>query len=497
EIYVGGEGVARGYINNKELTDSRFIKNPFKEGDRLYKSGDLATMLPTGDLEYKGRNDRQVQLKGFRIELKEIEHHLSQYKFIDDAVVVKKGSKNNAPFLCAYYIAEKKIDTSALRSYLEGKLPHYMIPSYYVKIEEIPFTSNNKIDAARLPEPKTGLSGSVNVAPTNEEEVVICEIWQEYLDVDKVGILDNFFSLGGDSLKAIGLISKINERLSSSLTIADIYSSLTIKEQTKKVKSIERKKYHQLKKEAKKKLFSFLEEYKKNHSFLDSYEEVYPMNGIEKGMVFHSLKGKFINNDVDTIMYHEQNMYPLKDENFDFEIFKKALILVIKKHSEFRKIYDLDNLAHIVLKDIEPEIHFIDISDKDEKEQQEFLTAKCREEQLKETNLSLSLIWRMHIIKTKKDLQYLLFDFNHSLIDGWSLSIFLTELNSTCLALTKDENYVPSPIQGSYKDQIIEEQAALENESSKAYWKKELLNYKRFGLLPTGLPHKVMTNNYN
>src|SRR5690606_34116888 len=109
EIYVGGEGVARGYINNKELTDSRFIKNPFKEGDRLYKSGDLATMLPTGDLEYKGRNDRQVQLKGFRIELKEIEHHLSQYKFIDDAVVVKKGSKNNAPFLCAYYIAEKKI----------------------------------------------------------------------------------------------------------------------------------------------------------------------------------------------------------------------------------------------------------------------------------------------------------------------------------------------------------------------------------------------------
>ncbi len=495
EIYVGGYGVARGYMNNEELTNSRFIENPFNAGDRLYKSGDFAVLHTNGDLEYKGRIDRQVQLKGFRIELKEIEHHLNQFELIDDVVITKTISENNEPFLCAYYIAQEEINVSTLRNYLEEKLPSYMIPSYYMKIDEIPFTSNNKIDTEKLPKPNIGISSREYIEPTNTEEKVICEIWEEDLGIRQVGILDNFFTLGGDSLKAIGLISKINQRLSSSLVVADIYSNPTVKELAASVKSDAGEKYSLLKEEAEKELQLFQENYKSNNEFLDIYEEVYPMNGIEKGMVFHSLLDNSKN--VDDILYHEQNMYGFPMKGFDFQTFKQALQLVVNKHGEFRKIYDLENFAHIILKEIEPEIHYIDLCNLAKEEQEKFIDEKCYEEKLKETNLSMSLIWRMHILKVRQDYQYLLFDFNHSLIDGWSLATFVTELFSTYLNLKNNENYRPKSIQASYRDQILEELAAAKNESSKEYWKKELLDYKRFELAPTGLPYELFSNCYD
>ncbi|CAC9975507.1 non-ribosomal peptide synthetase [Flavobacterium panici] len=494
EIYVGGEGVARGYMNNKELTDSRFIKNPFKEGDRLYRSGDLAVLLENGDLEYKRRSDNQIQLKGFRIELKEIEHHLYQHKLIDNAVVIMRVSKKDEPYLCAYYVGKEELDINNLRSYLEELLPHYMIPSFYVKIDEMPFTSNNKIDIAKLPEPKIGFLGNY-IAPTNKEEQIMCEIWAKYMDIEQVGIMDNFFSLGGDSLRAIALISTINEKLSASLMIADLYSFPTIKELVVALKSNKGEEQAFLKKEAIKELKLFQETYRAENEFLDNYEEVYPMNGIEKGMVYYSLLGN--TDSIHNIMYHEQNMYDVPFENFDFEIFKNTLNMMIRKHSELRKIYDLKNLTHIILKEIEPDVHFIDICHLSKEEQDKFIENKLEEEKLRTTELSLSLIWRMHIIKVREGFQYLLFDFNHSLFDGWSLASFLTELNNTAIALKKDQNYLPKQITGSYKDQILGELAAINSESSKNYWQKELSGYNRFELFPTGKPHVFITDDHD
>lgn len=495
EIYVGGHGVTRGYMNNKELTDSRYIKNPFNQEDRLYRSGDLAILLSNGELEYKGRIDRQVQLKGFRVELKEIEHHLNRHELIDDTIIIKTKSEKGEPFLCAYYIAEKEINVSELRAYLEEKLPFYMIPSYYVKIKVVPFTSNNKIDMTKLPDPKTGLSGGIYVAPNNEVETEICEIWQEHLGVQQVSILDNFFTLGGDSLKAIGLISRINERLSSSLIVADLYSHSTVQKLASVIKPEEGLKYEIWKKEAEEELSLFQETYKKNNEFLDSYEAVYPMSGIEKGMVFYSLLDSSEKNP--DIMYHEQNIYPLLLDNFNLDTFKYALKLLTNKHEELRKIYDLNNLTHIILKEIEPDVKFIDICHLNNQEQKVFISKKREEENLKQTELSMSLIWRMHIIKVREDYQYLLFDFNHSLIDGWSLSIFLRDLNNTYYHLVKNPAYALKPIRGGYKDQIIAELIASKNELSKDYWRKELEDYKRFELKPTGQPNKTITNNYD
>lgn len=495
ELYVGGEGVARGYMNNEELTNSRFVANPFENEARLYRTGDLAVQLPNGDFEYKGRIDRQVQLKGFRIELKEIESHLMQYEFIQDVVVNMTQPENGAPYLCAYYIGTKKLEVAELRAYLERKVPHYMVPAYFVKLEEIPFTSNNKIDFDKLPKPTIGLSDSTYQAPKTAEETQMCEIWQKFLEIDQIGLSDNFFSLGGDSLKAIGLVARINEHFSSKLIIADIYAKPTVQELVDEIETNGDQVLENLRKEVEEELDQFQENYKKNNEFPDTYEAVYPMSGIEKGMVYHTIRMK--PESAEEIVYHEQNMYAFPVDNFNFDIFEDALNLLVERYEEFRKIYDINNLAHIILKEIKPDLTFIDISHLNDAEQNAFITKKCEEEKLRQTELSMSVIWRMHIIKTRENYQYLLFDFHHSLIDGWSLSVFLRELNNTYYNLVKNSAYLPKTIQGGYRDQILAELVSCNDERSIAYWRTTLEDYKRFELLPTGKPNKIITNNYD
>ncbi|KAB1152001.1 amino acid adenylation domain-containing protein, partial [Tenacibaculum aiptasiae] len=287
EIYVGGAGIARGYLNKEDLTNSKFLPNPYQLGERFYRSGDLGRLLENGELEYLGRIDSQVQLKGFRIELKEIEHHLLQQESIQDVVVIKRDSEEGHPYLCAYYIGEEELEISILRSHLGEHLPKYMIPSYFVKMEEFPVTSNNKIATSQLPSPNKELSVESYVAPQTEEEKQMVLVWQEALKIPRVGVQDNYFSLGGDSLKAIGLISSINKSLDVSLTIADLYSYQTIAELVEKITSSQqddesKRVYGEVLEE----LREFEDSYRSEGKFLDTYEAVYPMNGVEKGMVF-------------------------------------------------------------------------------------------------------------------------------------------------------------------------------------------------------------------
>ena len=494
ELYVVGDGVTRGYLNKEALTAARFIENPYQKGQRLYRSGDLGRLLSNGEIEYLGRIDKQVQLKGFRIELKEIEHHLLLHELIDESVVIKRDSDQDQPYLCAYYTGKETIEVNSLRTYLGKHLPHYMIPSYFVRLDDIPFTSNNKVAIAKLPEPETGLLSQNYIAPTNEWECLVCEIWEKELGLEQVGISDNFFSIGGDSLKAIGLMSTINKELGTSLTIADLYSYQTIEELMVIQDSKNVEEEEQAIEAAKEELQVYQESYKEAHGFSDSYEEVYPMNGVEMGMIFYSLQTK--SDNIHDILYHEQNLYDLPERDFDFEKFKKVIGLLCQKHGELRKIFDLDNLAHIIKKTIDSEINFINICHLNKEEQKQFITEKMHEERLRGTELSFSVIWRMSIIKIRSDYQYLLFDFNHALFDGWSLSSFLTELQRIYLSLSEDENYLPQKLQSSYEDQIIGELAASKKESSIQYWKEALNDYTRFELQPTGLAHECLSDEF-
>ncbi|WP_173965704.1 non-ribosomal peptide synthetase, partial [Flavobacterium collinsii] len=200
ELCVSGAGVARGYLNQEELTREKFIENPFKEGDRIYKTGDLARWLPDGNLEFIGRKDNQVKIRGYRIELGEIENVLSSVRGISQCCVLAKEDSNDNKRLVGYVVVEGKLDRAALQEQLKLSLPEYMIPMIWVELEEMPLTSNGKLDRKALPDPDSSdLSTKEYVAPRTETEQQLVQIWENLLGVEKVGVHDNFFELGGHS----------------------------------------------------------------------------------------------------------------------------------------------------------------------------------------------------------------------------------------------------------------------------------------------------------
>jgi amino acid adenylation domain-containing protein len=213
ELHIGGAGLARGYLNRPELTQEKFIPNPFSNypDSRLYKTGDLARYLPDGNIEYLGRIDNQVKIRGFRIELGEIETVLKQHSQVQSSVIIDQEDTSGNKRLVAYIVPQKETTPTPneLRQFLKEKLPDYMIPSAFVIMESLPLTPNGKIDRRALPE--TNLCGEIElnfVAPRNLEEEILAKIWSQVLRVEPVGIYDNFFELGGDSILTIQIITR-------------------------------------------------------------------------------------------------------------------------------------------------------------------------------------------------------------------------------------------------------------------------------------------------
>jgi acyl carrier protein len=228
---VGGDGVARGYLNNPELTAEKFAKDPFQlSGVNLYRTGDLARWLADGKIEFLGRVDHQVKVRGFRIEPGEIERQLLGHEDIQTAVVLTKEDRKGEKYLCAYVISDKTLRMSELREGLSQYLPNYMIPSYFFQLKELPLTSNGKIDRKALPGPD-GFRPNMEaayVAPKNNLEKIIAGIWREVLKVDQVGIHDNFFELGGNSINIIQLNSKLKKSLGVEIPVVAMFTYPTI-----------------------------------------------------------------------------------------------------------------------------------------------------------------------------------------------------------------------------------------------------------------------------
>lgn len=235
ELYIGGIGVTRGYLKRPELTKERFISNPFSENpdDRIYRTGDLVRWLSTGKLDFIGRIDQQVKIRGFRIELGEIETALAKHPSIDQCAVSVHESKS-VKRLVAYIVPNKDhlLDASALRSFLKEKLPEYMIPAFFISLNKIPTNSSGKVDRHALPEPDISdlvAGGREYVPPANELEHKIEQFWCDVLGLAKIGVLDNFFEIGGDSISAIRVAARGNNE-GLVFTARDIFVNQTIRE---------------------------------------------------------------------------------------------------------------------------------------------------------------------------------------------------------------------------------------------------------------------------
>ncbi len=231
ELYIGGAGLARGYLNRPPLTAERFIPDPFaaSPGARLYRTGDLARYMPDGQIDYLGRVDHQVKLRGFRVELGETEAVLTAHPSVDDAIVMLRENESGTAMLVAYLLCASPEDDvkDDVRAYLRERLPEHMVPSAFVLLDEFPLLPSGKADRRRLPE-VTALT--TYVAPGNEIESALASIWQEVLGVEKVGIRDDFFELGGNSLSATKLVARVRESLQAQLEIRTVFRHPTIAE---------------------------------------------------------------------------------------------------------------------------------------------------------------------------------------------------------------------------------------------------------------------------
>jgi fengycin family lipopeptide synthetase D len=243
ELYIGGDGVSRGYLNNPELTRQKFKDNPFSEGECFYRTGDVGRWMPDGNIEFLGRMDDQVKIRGFRIEPGEIETQLLTHPGIKESIVTASADETGDKCLCAYIVVEHKAQgpgcTAAdLREYLSGSLPDYMIPAYFVFIDNIPLTPNGKIDRKALPSPETkALADGMANAPRNQVEEKLAEIWSNILGKDashaaqlreRIGIDDNFFQMGGHSLITTIMVSKIHSHFNVRVPLIELFKTPTI-----------------------------------------------------------------------------------------------------------------------------------------------------------------------------------------------------------------------------------------------------------------------------
>jgi acyl carrier protein len=229
EICIGGAGLARGYLNRPDLTAEKFIANPFDKTGRVYKTGDIGKWLADGNIEYIGRTDDQVKIRGYRIEPGEIETVLMQHESVAQAVVIAKEHTDGNKQLIAYVVPNGTFDKNEVLSWLPGKLPAYMIPSVWMELAGMPLTPNGKIDKKALPVPDKVMHVSDEyVAPRNEMERVLVEIWQQLLHVERIGVYDDFFELGGHSLLAMRVLAAIQDEFKVELSVKMLFQLTTI-----------------------------------------------------------------------------------------------------------------------------------------------------------------------------------------------------------------------------------------------------------------------------
>lgn len=401
ELCIAGEGLARAYLNRPDLTAEKFVSPAWASGKRLYRTGDVGRYLDDGNILLFGRSDDQVKLRGFRIELSEIESCIRDFSPVASAVVTVTGEGNNQE-LAAYYTAPENIGADRLQQFLSARLPGYMIPSFLIQLENLPLTANGKIDKKALPVPvKESVAKGGAIYPADALEAKLCRIWEELLQVGQVSPADNFFRLGGHSLIAIRLVSRIHKEFNAEVSIWEVFQHPTIAALA------------QLLRGKNPSLFSPIERAEE--------KEYYPLSHAQRRMwVLSKLEGQ-------NALYNLPASLLLKGP-LDTEAFEKAWQAIVQRHESLRTCFvELDGEAYQKIADhVEFQIEMIDYPG----------TSWNREilDQLAvayfDHEFDLSALPLMQIRLVRLDAEHYLFLFNmhHIIGDGWSIEIMLKEL---------------------------------------------------------------------
>jgi amino acid adenylation domain-containing protein len=437
ELCVSGEGVGRGYLNRLELTDEKFIEDPNHEGQRMYRSGDLAKVTDSYEMEYIGRGDHQVKIRGYRIELGEIEHQLMTHPEIKEAIVITREDKET-PYLCSYYVSTKEFTVTSLREHLLHQLPDYMIPSFFTKIEKIPLTPNGKVDKKALPDPDIK-AGDEYIAPRNETEGDLVKIWSQILKIDgeSIGIDSDFFELGGHSLNATAMISKVHKEFNVKLQMTEIFKTPSIRAISKLITQASPETFESIK-PAKEKPYYELSSPQKRLYFLQQLDEKSTSYNISGAV--------------------ELDFEPNREK------LEQAFKQLIQRHESLRTSFEV--------KDGEPrqkisgEVPFsIDYYEAGAKEVNELLN-----QLVKPFNLGQAPLFRIALINVSNSTYLLMLDMHHIISDATSHQLFIKDF----VSLYQGKELKPLKLQ--YKDFSEWRNSSIEQKriaTQEEFWAKE------------------------
>lgn len=457
EICISGDVLARGYLNLPEITAEKFIENPFEQGKKLYKTGDLGKWMPDGSIEFIGRKDNQVKVRGYRIELGEIEHVLTQIKTIESTIVLAKETQTGEKELVAYFTSETEFTSEELRDQLSKKLPNYMLPAYYVQLEEFPLTATGKIDRKNLPNPKNLKlsSGSEYVAPRNEMEEKLVKIWQEVLQLEKVGVKEDFFLLGASSLKSIRLVNMYNKVFGVKVTLKDIFSHSDIASHTRLIRSSKKEKFIQIEKVAE--------------------QESYPISFEQKRIWLLSQDEKA------SIAYNMPTTLEF-DGQMNLETFHKAVWKVLEKHEVLRTVFKEEQQGDvkqwiIPIEDFKFKIDHKNLQE--EKYQFTDVEAYLKAKFYTPFDLQNGPLVRVGFLQLEANKFILYYCMHHLINDGASMEILGDEVSRYYQLLEEGKSIDEAPLRIQYKDYVAWQLKMFETDAVNDisdYWKETFQN---------------------
>jgi len=445
ELYIAGNGLARGYLNNPALTNDKFVFVSLEHNceKRMYKTGDLARYLPDGNIEFLRRIDQQVKIRGFRIELDEIAAALKSHGDVKDAIIVAKENQ-----LIAYFVASEFIPTSLeLRAYLEAFLPSYMIPVAYIVLEAFPLTSNGKLNQKALPIPSHEVAREKEnyIAPTTTAEKLLTDIWMQLLGKKEIGIRDNFFHMGGDSIICIQCVSRARQK-GLELEVKQIFQTPTIEALAKhaKIRFIENR------------LDESNEKLRVNE--IESQEELYPLAPMQEGMLFRALY------EPDSDAYIVQTLLEIEGD-LNPEKMRCAWQQIIDEIPILRTGFSWEGLSQPLQKvSLFAQVPW---KERDIQNQESLLNVILEADRKESFNLLNAPLMRLQLIQVEAKRYFLLWTKHHIILDGWSNPIILKRMLNNYENVLNTNQIVP------YK-KYIEWLQKQDQKSAEVFWKNYL-----------------------
>ncbi len=473
EVYVGGPGVARGYLGRPHLTAERFVPDPFPPtpGERLYRTGDLARRRSDGTLEYLGRIDHQVKVRGFRVEPGEIEAVIAAHPRIAEAAVALRDDR-----LVAYVVPRDAMPGVAeLQEHAANSLPSYMIPAAFVQLDRLPLTANGKVDRSALPDlAALPAQAGTGAAPRTVEEEILAGVWSRVLGVERVGIDDDFFALGGDSIRSIPVVSLAQAR-GLRFSIDQLFRHRTIRRLAGDLRAAETSAAppasaaFELLSEADRRAFSRL----------PRIEDAYPLSRLQAGMIYH------LQASPESGVYHDIFSYRIRAP-LDVEVLRRAVVDLIGRHPALRTRFALTGYSEpLQLVESDGVVPFAvhDLRHLRPEELVGLPATYIAEERRRGFDPQQLPLFRIAVHRLDDDVFQFSFSFHHAILDGWSDAAMLIELAVSYGALLRGEESPFAPPTTRHRDFVQLERETLADPAATAFW-RERLRERPSGALP-------------